>query len=409
MESGLHVFDPGIGKVIAIYSRENGLLNNRTVGLLPDSKGNYWVSTFNGLSYFDTRLKTFRNYTMEDGLSHNEFNRFSYFFDQERNRFYFGGMNGVNVFDQLDPQTTSEDAPLLISEMSVSTSDGKTILQQDGIVNGSTLTLPPGSRFFRLSLALGNYLNAAGNQFSYKFDGLDEDWNYLGTNHELRIDQLPAGSHTLRLRGADDRGNWSRNEITLRLVVQTFWYKTWWAYLLYAFLLIGGVYFFYRFQLQRRMAEKEALRLHQLDTFKNRFFTNITHEFRTPLTVILGMTSQLATDEKDPGWKSKLHLIRHSGENLLRLINQILDLAKLESNTFKLNYIQGDIQSYLRYIVESLHSLANTRNVMVQVKSTQPQLVMDYDPERVLQIVHNLLSNAIKFTPSGGGSWSLWA
>ncbi|PSR12828.1 MAG: hypothetical protein DA408_19905 [Bacteroidetes bacterium] len=155
-------------------------------------------------------------------------------------------------------------------------------------------------------------------------------------------------------------------------------------------------------QLLREEQQVETLRLREMDDFKSRFFTNITHEFRTPLTVILGMEEQLRKAEKDAQKKGMLGLIKRNGESLLRLINQLLDLAKLESNTLKINYIQGDVLAYLKYIAESLHSLANAQNVMLRVESDQPYIVMDYDPERFLQIVHNLLSNAIKFTPSGG-------
>lgn len=188
------------------------------------------------------------------------------------------------------------------------------------------------------------------------------------------------------------------------MVVQTFWYNRWWAWLLYALLLAAGGLYGYRFQLRQKIAQKEAQRLHDLDAFKSRFFTNITHEFRTPLTVILGATKQLTVD--DGRWtaddrRDKLRLIKRNGESLLRLINQILDLAKLESNSLKMNYVQGDVLPYLRYIAESLHSLANAQNVLLRVESPEPALYMDYDPERLLQIVHNLLSNAIKFTPSG--------
>ncbi len=146
----------------------------------------------------------------------------------------------------------------------------------------------------------------------------------------------------------------------------------------------------------------ETLRLREIDDFKSRFFTNITHEFRTPLTVILGMGDQLTKVETDAQKKGMLSLIKRNGESLLRLINQLLDLAKLESNTLKINYLQGDVLSYLKYIAESLHSLANAQNVMLRVESDHLSIVMDYDPERFLQVIHNLLSNAIKFTPSGG-------
>ena len=161
-----------------------------------------------------------------------------------------------------------------------------------------------------------------------------------------------------------------------------------------------------RQQLAEEARERE--RLNEMDAFKTRFFTNISHEFRTPLTVILGMAEQtkleiekLKIADFQP-LISKLDLIKRNGQNLLRLINEILDLAKLENNALKLNCVQEDVLPYLRYITQSLQSLANTGNILLQVESSEAGVVMDYDPDRLLQIVHNLLSNAIKFTPSGG-------
>jgi signal transduction histidine kinase/CheY-like chemotaxis protein/AraC-like DNA-binding protein len=172
---------------------------------------------------------------------------------------------------------------------------------------------------------------------------------------------------------------------------------------------------------EQQLAEesRERERLNEMDAFKTRFFTNISHEFRTPLTVILGMAEQLEKGIGDKGMgngepssqppisnpKAQINLIKRNGQNLLRLINEILDLAKLENNSLKMNYVQGDILPYLRYIAESMHSLADTKNVVLKVESSPEAsgaIMMDYDPERLLQIVHNLLSNAIKFTPSGG-------
>lgn len=169
------------------------------------------------------------------------------------------------------------------------------------------------------------------------------------------------------------------------------------------------IYASYRQRTSELRAEHlERERLNEVDVFKSRFFTNITHEFRTPLTVILGnlelMKSEIERSEVTASARllSKVSTIKRSGENLLRLINEILDLAKLESNTLQMNYVHGDVLAYLRYIAESMYSLANVQNVMLRVESPEAAIVMDYDPERLMQIVHNLLSNAIKFTPSGG-------
>ncbi len=415
VQGGLHLFDPAKGNVTAIYTQENGLSHNSVAGIQPDGKGNLWISTYGGLSFFDTKLKTFRNYSTADGLTSNEFNRHSFCYDPAAaaGRYYFGGMNGVNAFYEKDLFQTAKGLLLLVSEASFSGGGDSVAMLTDGLVSGSTLTLPPANRFLNLRFALTDYSNPDKNQFSYKIEGLDEDWNYLGSNYELRLNHLPAGTHLLRLRGADSQGNWSSEDFYIQLIVKEFWYKRWWAWMLYAVLLAGAAYLFYRFQLQRKIAEKEARRLQELDEFKSRFFTNITHEFRTPLTVILGMAEQLAVgsgqwvptgvgSSERPGVQGKIGLIKRNGQSLLRLINQILDLAKLESNTLKINYILGDVLPYLRYIAESLHSLANAQNVMLKVESTEAAIVMDYDPERLLSVVHNLLSNAIKFTPSGG-------
>ncbi|MBL4663390.1 MAG: response regulator [Flavobacteriaceae bacterium] len=149
---------------------------------------------------------------------------------------------------------------------------------------------------------------------------------------------------------------------------------------------------------------KQKERLQELDTFKSRLYTNITHEFRTPLTVILGMSEQLESGlAQMPPEKAreKLSFIQRNGHSLLSLINQMLDLSKVDNNQLKINYIQGDILSYVRYISESFHSHANTQNVIIKVESKKAEILMDYDPEKFRQILSNLLSNAIKYTSSG--------
>lgn len=141
LEGGLHVFDPRKGKVVALYTLENGLCHNSVVDFA-DDQGNYWLSTFNGLSFFDTRMKTFRNYSTADGLSNNEFfNRHSFFYDREAGRFYFGGMNGVNAFYQKDLRSIVNNVPLLLSEISYAADNDSIIVRYEGVADGSTLAL----------------------------------------------------------------------------------------------------------------------------------------------------------------------------------------------------------------------------------------------------------------------------
>jgi signal transduction histidine kinase/AraC-like DNA-binding protein len=238
------------------------------------------------------------------------------------------------------------------------------------------------------------------NQYAYYLEGAEEPWVHRGFEHSAQYLNLPPGTYTFHVKGANSYGVWNEKPVSLKIIINPPWYLTWLAYFIYALLFGFAGFFFNKYQLRQRLKTAEAKRLKNLDEFKSRFFTNITHEFRTPLTVILGMTERLMKESKSS--IQPLTLIKRNGENLLRLINQILDLAKLESHDLKFHYVQGDVLSYIRYISESLHSMANAQNVMLRVESNHSKIIMDYDPERMLQIIHNLLSNAIKYTPSGG-------
>ena len=385
------------------FDRSKGLPGNFVYNMVAD--GDYlWLGTSDGLCRFNVKTGAVKNFYVEDGLSHNEFNTPSAL--KARNgRIFMGGLNGVNAFlpAELEQKTTVKSRTLL-SRYSLFDTDKDSLLFFNVFSLPEKIELPPSVTSLNLHLALSSYLDPSKNQYAWRLDGLDEDWYYAGDQHVASYRHLSPGSYTFRAKAADPFGNWSENELTLHIVVQRPWYSRWWAWLLYLLAAGSAIYLLYRNQLSKRMEHAENRRLQELDEFRRRFFTNITHEFRTPLTVILGMTEKLETDVAASGHPvtNAVSLIKRNGQNLLRLINQILDLAKLESNALKINYVQGDVLSYLRYITESLHSYANAQNVMVRVDSKEAEIAMDYDPERLLQIVHNLLSNAIKFTPSGG-------
>ena len=396
--TGLILLEPQTGDFES-YTTQNGLCNNLVCGILPGENGKYWISTYNGLSCFNEADKSFRNYFEKDGLTHNEFNRFS-FYKSPDGTYHFGGMNGVNVFREDNLLPATEQTGMFISEISFF-KDGK---WNSFNVWDSTkaIVLPAQNRYLSIKVGSFDMTTAAENVFAYRINGLDKDWVMMGNQHEFRFPFLPAGKYTLHIKSAPPNGNWSVKELAIPLIVKEYWYKTGWAYLLYALCLSGLFVFGWMFQKRRLLIEHENRNLKELNAFKSRFFTNVTHEFRTPLTVILGVSEQLEAQIPSSDHKSRLGLIKRNGQNLLRLINEILDLAKLESHTLKLQYVNGDILAYLRYIAESLHSLSNSQNIMLKVESRESSIIMDYDPDRLLQVVHNLLSNAIKFTPSGG-------
>ncbi len=447
---GLNRLDLETGKFKHFTTRQ-GLPDNVVYGILTDGAGHLWISTNKGLCRFHVREETVKNFTAADGLQDNEFNHSSYLKTRD-GTLIFGGVNGLTVFhpDSLrfnlhKPRTVFtrlwvNNEPVYLRQ-TPSAREGAVFLKKNSGQN-YRLELSHRQNLVTFEFAALEFTNPTQNQYRYQLVrhhtfGKDagEGWVDLDTRNSIQFANLRPGSYTFRVVGSNNDGTWGEEPAVLVFTIRPPWWASGWAYLMYALVIAAGVWAFYRYQLHRKLEARETLRLRELDDFKNRFFTNITHEFRTPLTVILGNLEiekqEIEKLEKLENWKtgkassvisqflnfqiSKNTLTRRSAENLLRLINQILDLAKLESNTLKINYVQGDVVSYLRYITESLHSLANAQNVMLRVDSAETEIVMDYDPERLLQIVHNLLSNAIKFTPSGGrvtmkleiGNWEI--
>ncbi|MFM9949671.1 MAG: ATP-binding protein [Saprospiraceae bacterium] len=386
------------------YKKEQGLPDNVVYGILAENvkpgteSGFIWLSTNKGLCRFDVRAETTKNFTVADGLQDNEFNSSSYL-KMRDGTMIFGGVKGLTVFHP-DSLRFNEQVPLThIVGLQVNN-------QPFDISGKSSISLSYNQNLLNFDFAALEFTNPAQNQYRYQLMGVDKDWVSLGNKNSIQFANLAPGTYTFKVLGSNNDGFWSEQPAELRFTIRPPWWASWWAYLLYLALAVAGIWWYYQHLLRQRFSEQEKLRLQELDDFKSRFFTNITHEFRTPLTVILGMSERVlsegVTSSHPLTIAQPVSLIKRSGENLLRLVNQILDLSKLETNALKMNYIQGDILTFIRYIAESLHSLANAQNLMLRVESDQAKIVMDYDPERFLQIIHNLLSNAIKFTPSGG-------
>jgi signal transduction histidine kinase/DNA-binding response OmpR family regulator len=253
-------------------------------------------------------------------------------------------------------------------------------------------------------------------QYQYKLEGYDEHWSSPANVTSATFGNMHEGTYHFLLKAKSPSGVWSE-PITYTFKVLPPAYRTWWAYTLYV-LLFGAIMYSILFLMKRRIQlrterkaeQDEAIRLKELDTFKSQLFTNLTHEFRTPLTVILGMAKQLAVGswQLAVGTTEKkrvshgLELIENNGKNLLQLINQLLDLSKLENKSFKLQQVQSDIIPYLRYLTESFLSMADDLDLSLHFYAEKEILVMDFDPEQIKQIMTNLISNALKFTPAGG-------
>ena len=449
-ENGLNSVDKSTGKVQRFMYEQgnpNGIASNYTSELQIDKGGDIWISLgLRLIERFSPETGYFKKYDSSDGLPNYNISQIAIdstgkiwmnqtqvvscidpatgdvaTFPQvaayslyhqaiavhpKNNEVYFACQGEVRSFN---PATFKdqrvEASPIRLSRVSHydPAGNGNMLALPENQWKKTTLSLSHLENTVEIEYALLDYRNPQSCEYTYSLtkSGRQPRWIDAGGKNTVSFANLSPGSYLFSVKGRNSYGVWNEQPATLLITIRPPRWATWWAYLLYAIAAIFGLIGLRNYELRRKLAATEAQRLKELDEFKNRFFTNITHEFRTPLTVILGASEQV---EKEVGnnLKSKIKLIQRSGDNLLRLINQILDLAKLESKALKINYVQGDVLPYLRYISESLHSFANAQNVMLRVESKENEIVMDYDPERLLQIVYNLLSNAIKFTPSGG-------
>lgn len=413
-DNGLHRLDPQSGKTRRYTTRE-GLPHNIIYSILPDGP-NLWLGTHYGLCRFSIRSGQTKNYYVEDGLTQNEFNTRSALRAGD-GKLFFGGLNGANAFypADLERATPRYQAGLHLSRFSKLEAgrDSTISSYQPDLLN--TLRLRPGDRSLSFEFSINSHVNPTQNRYWYYLDGLETEWSNATNDGRASYSHLPPGLYTFRVKAADPFGNPATNEITLPILMPQVWYRRWWAWSLYTLVLMAVGYRLYRLRLHQHLERREALRLQELDEMKTKLYTNITHEFRTPLTVILGTSEHIENQAPDnvfpdletansfaAGLKSRLALIRRNGRSLLDLVNQLLDLAKAENKQLKTDMVQGDVVQYVRYIAESFHSLANYSNVMLRVETRLPELIMDFDPEKMRQILSNLISNALKYTPSGG-------
>lgn len=395
---GLFRIEPN-SKATKRYDVANGLPHAKVQSILEDNHARLWLGTENGLSCFDPEEETFRNYYESDGLPSSNFSKPCY--KNEKGELFFGGTFGIVYFHPDSIQDNLIPPKLVLTQLDVFgeplSIGGDSPLKKHISVTKS-ITFQHWQNDLAIHYAALHFKNPEKNQYQIKLDHYDKEWRDVGTQRIASYTNLDPGRYTFRVKAANSDGIWNEKGIALDITIRAPWYWNALSKFIYLVLVAGLVLGVYQFQLNRRLALAEADRLKKLDAFKSRFFTNITHEFRTPLTVIKGMTKQLERYERE----SFKNIVLRNANQLLTLINQLLDLSKLNSGSMPVHVIQGDIVLYLKYLTESYHSYASSKNISLNFSANPQSLFMDFDKEKIQQIVSNLLANAIKFTPEGG-------
>lgn len=398
-------------KQVVRYTEANGLPGNAIFGILPDEKGKLWLSTNNGISRFDPEEQTFTNYSHMDGLENLEFN-YNAAYRLQSGAFLFGGTHGFTRFrpEELRPNTA---VPSVIFTGLTAFNRAIEVGGEDGILQqplneADEIVFNYGDANFTLQFAAVEFTNPAGNRFAYRMKGLQDEWAYVTGRPEATYTLQQEGTYTFELRAANKEGIWNPEVRSLQVRVLPPLSRTWWAYLLYllgAVVAGGAILRIIRLRQSYKLEQLEKQQQAELHQMKTRFFTNVAHEFRTPLTLIIGPLEDLlrkgALSPNGPT-RQRIGTIYSNAQRMLDLVNQLLTFQKMEAGHEPLQVEPTNLHHFLKQIFDSFEDYAQIRAIDYQWQATEQELVVWLDREKMNKVLFNLLSNAFKFTADGG-------
>ncbi len=418
---GLNFFDKNTNRFYAIQTNL-GLASSVIHAIREDKAGNLWVSTNKGLSKiqikkftlpFQKQFLEILNYTVEDGLQSNQFTSGAVEMS-ENGEMFFGGINGLTSFFP-DKITYNTFKPKVVITDFLIKNDpvkiGADSPLKKSINETDTIILSHDQAFMTFKFAALDYVNPEKNQYEYKLEGFyDDDWHFVGNQRQATYTNLDAGSYTFQVRASNNDGLWADDSKSIKIIVLPPWWKTWWAYMLYVIAIAILLYLFYyhsvktarlthELNLQHMSHEKDQ----ELAQRKLSFFTNISHEIKTPLTLILSPVDKLINqNEGNNKILNQLRLIQRNGERLVRLINQLLDFRNFEEGSMTLQTAEGNIVRFVREIMLAFEPYAQHRHIQLNLQSDQKSIRLWFDRDKLEKVIYNLLSNALKFTNEGG-------
>lgn len=403
---GLYRIDGDNVKKINISNRNIFFTVN---SILEGEKGVLWLSTDRGIVKYNSLTDKSAVYNQNNVIINNTFRQNSGL--KIKDQFYFGDLYGVTTFNHKNITKINDVPKVVLSDLKIK---NEVVRIGQGVLSKSLkyteiLELNHTNSNFSISYALPNYINSEGNRFAYRLKGLDNSWTYT-TQTEAFFTLQSAGKYTFQVKAANHDNVWNNKPTNITIIIEPAPWKTWWAYALYIallFLLFYGL----SWVLQSKSRLKNKLELEYISSKKNEelnkakleFFTNISHEFRTPLTLIIGPLQNILKDYTGTNATyKKLRIIESSTNHLLRLINRLMDFRKLESNQFQLEAAEGNIVKFLREIFLSFSEYAKNGNYDYQFYTNKEEINVYYDRYKLERVFYNLISNAFRYTEEGG-------
>ena len=409
--SGLYRLDPNSGEWRR-YTVRQGLASDAITALFVDRRHRLWITTHGGLSALDLRAGTIRRYDARDGLINIQFNPGAALGSSD-GVLYFGGTNGLTVRPASPPEGQRDPPPVVLTELRIWNAP-VTVGGDDGVLR-RPLSMTPrielryDQNMITISFAALDFTSPARNRYRYYLEGQQEQWIDAGNANTATFTNISPGEYVFHVAAANPSGVWNEEGASLVIVVTPPLWRSTWAYLLYLAVGVGLLWLLLRIRVNRvrlqEQLERERLQAEQLqevDQLKSRFFSNISHEFRTPLTLILGPAAQISERAGDSWTQKKAGVITVHARRLLQLVNQILDLSRIDAGRMELSPREEDIVPLLRGVAASFASHAEERGILLRFESSLEQCTLSYDRDAVEHILVNLLSNAFRFTETGG-------
>lgn len=405
---GLYVLNQSTGELKHYPPDEE--FNGQIFGILEDDSHQLWMSTSDGLVCFSPRDDSFRYFRNGDGIQGNQFIR-NAFLKTAKGDFYFGGTEGFNVFDPAQIKDNHFLPQVAITNIQTGSRSGQPRNLEPVYMSpaeAGPLRLKHFENTVFFDFVALNYSKPDKTQYAYKLEGFDE-WNYIENRRNATYTNLSPGHYTFKIKATNGDGRWTEPTSGLMIHVLPPPWKTWWAYGLYLLaaifaFLIGRRAILHRIYLKNELRTEQLLRKQEqeLHEMKVRFFTNISHELRTPLTLILGPLEKISRSFFGKSWmRNQLHVATQNAERLSTLIDQLMDFRKLETAHLELAAAKGNFVRFVYEVYLSFKEHAKFHNITYEFVSTDEQIEVYFDRDKMEKVLFNLLSNAFKFTPAG--------
>lgn len=407
---GLLKFNKQNGSFVR-FTMDNGLTNNSVLRILEDKKGNLWLSTFNGLSQFDPGKNQFRNFSQSDGLQSNQFN-FNAAASLSTGEFVFGGIKGFNIFYPDSIYERKEVPKLFLTSIKVNNKgieQNETYVKDRNFEQIKKITVPYGQAVLSLDFVALDYNSTDKIKYAYQLQGWDKNWNYVNNIRTANYSRLQEGTYTFKIKVTNSDGVWSEETQLLKITILPPWYRTWWAYTLYVLILFAAIYLYVVYSKRQERLKYEVKLVHlenekekELTEKKISFFTHISHEFRTPLTLIINPLKDLVSSKNNEKERKDVFMIYRNARRLLSLVDQLLLFRKVESVDQHLRIERFDIADACHEVFLSFNHHAISKKIDFSFEKEGNEIFLYGDKEKIEIILFNLVSNAFKYTNAGG-------